>query len=159
MEIILLILSFVLLIAGLLGSVLPIIPGPPLSFTGLLVLHFSGRGNLTVAFLLIWAGITLVVTVGDYFLPSLMTKRFGGSRFAAIGSFLGLVTGIIFFPPFGMILGSFLGAFIGELILSRAQSKKALKAALGSLLAFAIGTGAKLIICSMMLFYAIRTLL
>jgi uncharacterized protein YqgC (DUF456 family) len=158
MEIVLVILAFVLLIAGILGAFLPMLPGPPLSFIGLLLMKWSGYGGFSSAFLWVWAGITVAVTIMDYFLPSLMAKRFGGSRAAAIGSFLGLLVGIFLFPPWGMIIGPFLGAFAGELIHNRTNSGKALKVAFGAFLAFIVGTGAKLIARSVMLFYAIKTM-
>jgi uncharacterized protein YqgC (DUF456 family) len=169
MKIALVILSFVLHLAGLLGAVVPVLPGLPLSFIALLVMQWSGYGGFSPAFLWLWAGITLAVTVMDYFLPSLMTKRFGGSRAAAIGSFVGLLAGIFIFPPWGIIIGPFLGALIGELIHNRANvakgdaanggTAKAFKVALGSFLAFIVGSGAKLIASSVMLFYAIKALI
>jgi hypothetical protein len=159
MELILVILAFALLAAGMLGAVLPVLPGPPLSYVGLLLLQWSGYGRFSLVFLLAWAAITIVVTIMDYLLPSIMAKQFGGSRAASIGSFLGLVAGILFFPPMGMILGSFLGAFIGELLNNRANGAKAFVVALGAFFAFIVGTGAKLIVCSLMLFYAVRELL
>jgi uncharacterized protein YqgC (DUF456 family) len=166
MKIALVILSFVLHLAGLLGVVIPVLPGPPLSFIALLVMQWSGYGGFSPAFLGLWVGITVTVTVMDYFLPSLMTKKFGGSRAAVIGSFVGLLAGIFIFPPWGIIIGPFLGALIGELIHERASgggasggSTKALKVALGSFLAFIVGAWAKLIACSMMLFYAIKALI
>ena len=94
----------------------------------------------------------------DYFLPTLMTKQFGGSRAASIGSFLGLLAGIFFFPPWGMILGPFLGAFAGELIHNRANGAKAFTVALGAFLAFIVGSGAKLIASSIMLYYAVKAI-
>jgi uncharacterized protein YqgC (DUF456 family) len=156
MEIVLVILAFVLLAAGLLGAVLPVLPGPPLSYIGLLLIQWSGYGQFSTAFLVLWAAITAVVTIMDYFLPSLLAKQFGGSRAAAIGSFLGLLAGIFLFPPWGMVVGPFLGAFSGELIHGRAGRDKALKVALGAFLAFIVGSGAKLIAGSVMLFYAVR---
>jgi uncharacterized protein YqgC (DUF456 family) len=159
MEIVLAILAFLLLAAGLLGAVLPVLPGPPLSYAGLLVLQWSGYAGFTTTFLLIWAGITAVVTIMDYILPTFMTKRFGGSRAASIGSFLGLLAGIFFFPPLGMILGPFLGALTGELIHNSADGTKAFKVAFGALLAFFVGSGAKLIVSGIMLYYAIKALL
>jgi uncharacterized protein YqgC (DUF456 family) len=159
MSIFLLILAFTLLFIGLLGAVVPVLPGPPLSYTGLLLLQLSNYGAFTQLFLLIWAGITIIVTVMDYFLPSLMAKKFGGSRAAVIGSFLGLLAGIFFFPPLGMILGPFAGALIGELIYNSKDKSKALKVALGAFLAFIVGTGAKLIVSSVMIFYAVKTLI
>ena len=158
MDIVLVVLAFALLVTGLLGAIIPVIPGPPLSYAGLLVLQWSGHADFSVAFLVIWAGIAAAVTVMDYILPSFITKRFGGSRLAALGSFLGLLVGMIFFAPFGLILGPFLGAFIGELIHSSSNGAKALKVAFGSFIAFIAGSGAKLVVSGIMLFHAARAL-
>ena len=155
MEIVLVVLAFIFLIVGIIGSVFPIIPGPPLSFVGLLLLQKSGYLGFTTAFMIMWAGIALIVTVMDYILPSIMTKKFGGSIFASIGSILGLIVGL-FFSPWGIIFGPFLGAFFGELIHSKADGARAFKAALGAFLAFLMGTGAKMTTSSFMLFFAIR---
>jgi uncharacterized protein YqgC (DUF456 family) len=175
MEIILVILAFLFLLAGLIGSVVPAIPGPPLSYAGLLLLKWSGYAGFSITFLLVWAVITIAVTVMDNFLPAWLTKRFGGSRLAVIGSVLGLVAGMIFFAPIGLIIGPFLGALSGELINNRVKRNKvenidpetaavapnnnALKVALGAFLAFILGTGAKLIIGSMMIYYAVKAML
>jgi len=159
MEIILVILAFILLIAGILGSVLPILPGPPLSYIGLLILNWSGHGTFSPLFLWVWAGIVITVTVMDYVLPAIMARKFGGSRAASIGSILGLIIGIFIFPPWGMLAGPFLGALIGELIHNKKDGTKALKVALGAFLAFIVGSGAKLITASLMLFFAIRALI
>jgi len=154
MEIVLVIFAFILLIAGILGAFIPILPGPPLSFIGLLLIQWSGFGSFSFAFLAVFAGITIAVTIMDYVLPSLMTKKFGGSRAASIGSFLGLLAGLFFFPPWGIIVGPFFGALIGELINNRANGARAFKAACGAFLAFFVSTGIKLIVSSIMLFYA-----
>ena len=159
MGIVLIILAFALLIIGIAGSVVPVLPGPPLSFAGLLLLQWSGYGGFTPAFLWVWGGITAFLTVMDYILPSLLARRFGGSRFAAIGSFVGLVTGIIFFPPWGMIAGTFLGALAGELLHNRDNKEQAFRSAWGALLAFIAGSGAKLIASSIMLFYAVKAII
>jgi uncharacterized protein YqgC (DUF456 family) len=188
MEIALVISAFLFLLVGLIGALVPVIPGPPLSFIGLLLLQWSGYGGFTTTFLLLLAALTIAVMVMDYFLPALFTKKFGGSRIAVIGSVLGLIIGVIFFAPVGVIIGPFLGAFAGEMInLSFRQQPtvpplkqledqetqaergevnvteadtsptiKALKVALGAFLAFILGTGAKLIICMLMIYYAIR---
>ena len=153
------IIAFLLLLAGLLGAIIPVLPGPPLSYFGLLLLQWSGFGAFSPVFLWVWAGITAAVTLIDYFLPVLMAKKFGASRAAAIGTFCGLIAGIFFFPPWGMIAGSFLGALFGELIHNRADRAKALKVAFGAFLAFVAGSGMKLIISGLMLFYAVRAVL
>jgi uncharacterized protein YqgC (DUF456 family) len=158
MDSMLVILAFLLFIAGLLGAIIPVLPGPPLSFAGLLLLRWSGHPDFSPAFLWIWAGITAIVTVMDYFLPTLMTKQFGGSRAASIGSILGLLAGIFLFPPWGMVLGPFFGAFTGELIHNRINGAKAFKVALGAFFAFIVGSGAKLIVSSIMLYYAVKAM-
>jgi uncharacterized protein YqgC (DUF456 family) len=169
MEIILAIVAFVLLVLGLCGAFAPAIPGPPLSYAGLSLLQWSGYASFSSAFLWLWLAITAAVTVMDNFLPALMTKKFGGSRMAVFGSVLGLVVGVIFFPPVGLLAGPFLGALSGELINNRIQAKrgginsggnvKALKVAFGAFLAFIVGTGAKLIVSSLMIYYAVKAAL
>jgi len=178
MEIILVVLAFLLLLAGLLGSIVPVIPGPPLGFVGLLLLQWSGHGEFSAAFLWVWAGIAVAITVMDNILPAWMTKRFGGSRMAVIGSVIGLVAGMVFFAPIGLLAGPFLGALAGELLNNRilagrsavggtkfdthakaARNVKALKVAFGAFLAFILGTGAKMIVGFIMIFYAVRAVL
>ncbi|MCL2193992.1 MAG: DUF456 domain-containing protein [Treponema sp.] len=166
MDIILVVVAFLFLLAGLLGSIVPAVPGPPLSYAGLLLLQWSGHGGFSPTFLWVWAGITVAVTVADNLLPAWMTKRFGGSRKAVIGSVAGLIIGMIFFAPAGLLVGPFLGALAGELLhnhihqpVGNTGNVKALKVALGAFLAFILGTGAKLIIGSLMIFYAVRALL
>jgi uncharacterized protein YqgC (DUF456 family) len=158
MEIVFVVLAFTLLLAGILGAFVPGLPGPPLSYIGIMLLYSRGLGDFSSAFLWIWAGIVVVLTVMDYALPSLLTKKFGGSRAASIGAFLGLLAGIFIFPPWGILFGSFFGALVGELIHNRADGPNALKVALGAFLSFVVGSGAKLIASSLMLFYAIRAI-
>jgi len=157
-EIIIVIFAFLFLLAGLAGAIIPVLPGPPLSYAGLLLLQWSGYGGFSAGFLWLWATITVAVTVGDYFLPAVMTKRFGGSRLATIGSILGLLVGLFFFPPIGLIIGPFLGALAGEMIHNRSDNVKPFKVAAGTFLAFVFGTGAKLIISAVMLFYGVMAM-
>lgn len=166
MEIALIIIAFIFLIVGLLGSVIPALPGPPISYIGLLLLQWSGRGSFNPVFLWVWAGITVIVVLADNFLPAWMTKKFGGSKIAVTGSVLGLIIGMIFFAPIGLLVGPFAGALAGELISNAIKARrkkepdapktKPLKVALGAFLAFILGTGAKLIICSLMIYYAVK---
>ena len=157
-EIILAVFAFLFLLAGFAGSVVPILPGLPFSYMGLLMLQWSGFGGFTQGFLWLWAAITVFVIITDYFLPAFMTRRFGGSRLATIGSIFGLVAGLFFFPPAGLIIGPFFGALAGELIHNRTDSAKAFRVAFGAFLAFIFGTGIKLIITSVMMFYAVKAL-
>jgi len=161
MNIVLVVFAFLFLLAGLLGSVIPVIPGPPLSFLGLLLLQWSGYGEFNSAFLTVWAVITAAVTIMDNLLPAWLTKRFGGSRKAVIGSVLGLILGMVFFAPYGIVVGPFLGALAGELLNNKntnnnAGFDKALKVAFGAFLAFIVGTGAKLFIGISLLYYAVK---
>lgn len=158
MDIFLAILSGVLILIGIVGSVLPVLPGPPISWVGLLVLHFSKYANFTTSFLVIMASITIVVTVLDYLIPAWGTKRFGGSPAGVTGSMIGLVVGL-FFGPVGMILGPFLGAFLGEFIANRTDFKVALKSATGSFLGFLLSTGLKLIYGGVCAFYFLKAVL
>ena len=145
MDIALLIFGILLMILGVLGSFLPVLPGPITSWFGLLVLHLSDAVPMNWTFLGITFAIAFVIWLIDYFIPALGTKKFGGTRYGVIGTMVGLVLGILFFPPFGLIIGPFLGAFVGEMIKDSKDSKKALKAAFGSFIGFITSTFLKFI--------------
>ena len=147
------ILAIILGILGIIGSIAPGLPGPPLSWIGLLLLYFAGSYG-TVG-LLVWLGITTLVTVLDYLVPSWLTRTTGGHKEASWGAIIGLFAGI-FFTPVGMLGGSLLGAFIGELIFARNDAAGSVKAAIGAFLGFILSTGMKLIASGIMLFYIIR---
>lgn len=155
MDVFLSILAVVLGIVGIIGCVIPILPGVILSFAGLLCSFFTSGSQLSSTIMWIWLALTLVVSVVDYFLPAYMTKIFGGSRASAVGATIGLVAGL-FFTPIGMILGTFLGAVIGELLNNPDNIGRALKAGAGSFLSFIVGTGIKLTASIGMLFYIFR---
>tara|TARA_B100001059_G_scaffold214858_1_gene231905 strand:+ start:197 stop:697 length:501 start_codon:yes stop_codon:yes gene_type:complete len=146
MDLILVSIGFILCIVGLIGSVLPVLPGPPLGWLGLLFLE------LTVAIPTnYWLlGITFVIAIGifllDYMMPAISTKKFGGSKAGAVGAVLGLIIGILAPIPFGILIGPFLGAFIGEIIFNKTKGPQALKSALGSFLGFLASTIMKLTI-------------
>ena len=158
MEWVLLSLAVLLMLAGLLGTVLPIIPGPPLSFAGLLVLHFSEWAEYSVELLVVMALLAAVVSILDYVVPVWGTKKLGGSDAGLRGSTIGLIAGIFVFPPLGMILGPIIGAFVAELLRDRNDLGKATKSALGSLVGFLMGTGLKLFACVLMAYYFVLAL-
>jgi uncharacterized protein YqgC (DUF456 family) len=157
MDYVLIGLGIIFIISGILGCVLPIIPGPPLSYIGLLLLHFTEKYQFSTRFLIIWAIITTVVYVLDYVIPAWGTKKFGGSKRGVWGSIIGLVIGLFFFPPFGIIVGPFVGAVVGELTAGK-DSGMALKSGFGSFLGFLAGTLLKLIISGMMTWYFFKEL-
>jgi hypothetical protein len=151
-----LVLGIILMAIGILGCLLPLLPGPPLAFAALLIQQLQTDPPFTTKFLLIWAGITVVVTALDYIIPVYGTRKYGGSRYGVWGSTIGLIVGI-WMGPLGIILGPFLGAFIGEMI-ARNNSEHALKAAWGSFVGFLFGTLLKLVACLVMGWYLVRIL-
>ncbi len=139
MDIILLILAVVLLLTGMLGSFLPVLPGVPLSWVGLLLFYLTSVVPMNYTFLGITLLIALVVVVLQYAIPALGSKYFGGSKKGMIGATLGLVAGIFMPIPFGIIIGAFAGAFIGEII-NKSDSRTATKAAFGSFIGLLAST-------------------
>ena len=147
-----------LMIVGLVGCVLPVIPGPPLSFIGLLLLHFSKYAEFSFEFLLLFGSIAVIVTILDYIVPVWGTKKFGGSKKGMWGAAIGLVIGIFFFPPLGIIIGPFAGAVIGEAIGGK-KSAEAFRAGLGSLMGLMMGVGLKLVASLLMTYYFVKELI
>ncbi len=157
MDIALIIIGLLFCLLGIIGSFLPVLPGPFTSWVGLLIFHFADVIPQNWTFLGITLAISLVVWVLDYIVPALGTKRFGGTKYGMIGSSLGLIIGIIFMGPFGIIIGPFAGAFIGEFIRDSSESSKALKAAFGSFIGFLAGTFLKFIVSvGFLIFYFIK---
>ena len=154
METVIFIIALILLVLGLLGSMIPGLPGPPLSFIGILLIHFFTGTQFSTSFLLTWAVIVILVFLLDYFMQVWGVKKFGGGRKATIGTFLGLFAGLIF-PPIGLLIGPFIGAFIGALLEVQGDNTRALKVAVGSFIGFVTGTILKLVVSSVLLYYAI----
>ncbi|MBK8555687.1 MAG: DUF456 domain-containing protein [Lewinellaceae bacterium] len=150
-DIILLVIAVALLIVGLLGSVLPL-PGPPLSFAGLLLLQLTRFADFNSKLLWILGLATLLVAVLDYYVPLWGLKRFGGSSAGVWGSTIGLLVGM-FTGPWGIFIGAFLGGLIGELLAGR-DSQTATKAAFGSFVGFLFGIVLKVALCGVMIWYA-----
>lgn len=159
MDVFIAIVAVICGIVGIIGSIAPALPGPPVSWVGLLLLYFwggtdSSGNNMSLTLLLVWLGIVIAVSILDYVIPAYFTKVTGGSKYASVGATVGLVAGL-FIPPVGMILGSLLGAFIAELVFAGHTAGSALKSALGAFLGFIAGTGMKLIVCGVMMYYII----
>lgn len=144
MEILLIIAGILCLVIGLAGCFLPMLPGPPVAYVGLLLLHFTDKAQFSTAQLLAWLAIVIVMQVLDYFVPLLGSKYSGSSRWGTRGCLAGTIIGL-FFMPWGIILGPFLGAFIGEL-LGGNETRQALKSGIGSLLGFLLGTVLKCVV-------------
>ena len=151
MNTVLIILAFICLIVGILGAIIPGLPGPPISWVGLLLASLTPFVSYSTALLVVTAVLALIITVLDYVVPSLATKRQGGSKYGIWGCNIGLVISIIGLPfgpqgLLGVIFWPFVGALVGEYIKSR-EMAPALKAAWGAFLGFLTGTLLKLVYC------------
>jgi hypothetical protein len=147
MDIFLIIVGFLFMLLGIIGSFLPILPGPFTSWIGLLILHFTDAVPKNWTFLIVTLIIAILIWLIDYIIPAIGTKKFGGSRAGMFGAIVGLLVAI-FFPIlgfFGIIIWPFIGALVGELI-NRSDSNTAMKAAFGSLIGFITGTLLKFVV-------------
>jgi uncharacterized protein YqgC (DUF456 family) len=148
-------LGIIFCIVGIAGSLLPLLPGPPIAYAGLLLQQFRDPNPFTTKFLLIWAAIVVVSLVLDYLIPVWGTKKFGGTKYGVWGCTLGFLAAF-WMGPLGVIIGPFVGAFVGEMIGGQ-DSQKSFKAALGSFVGFLLGSFLKLVICFFMLYYIISS--
>ncbi len=156
--IILIILGVICLIVGIIGCVIPGLAGPPFSFLALILLSIAKRWEpFSPSFLIAMAALTIVVTALDYIVPAAGAKKYGASKFGFWGAVIGMIIGIIYIPPLGMIIGAFIGAFVGELLIGK-QSSAALKAGWGVFVGVMIGILLKLIASGVMTFYFIKAL-
>ena len=130
-EIIALIAGSAVLIAGFLGCVVPVIPGPLLSFAALIIVSIAGKFTVYHPVLLAGLGVAAVLSQFlDNLFPILASKRAGAGKAGIWGSIIGMIVGTIFFPPFGVIVGAFVGALAGEVLFNR-ENDKPFRAALG----------------------------
>ena len=120
-EYILISIGLILAILGLIGCIIPALPGPPLNYLSLIMLALAIKDAFQLEFYLWWGGITIVVVILDYILPILGAKAYKASRSGIWGSVFGMLIGIFFFPPFGMIIGLFIGTVIGEIIAGKKE--------------------------------------
>ena len=146
MDIFLLITGFILTIVGIIGSFLPVLPGPIMGWVGLLLLHLTKAIPMSYTFLGITLAISIIIWVLDYIIPAMGTKKFGGSKEGAIGTTIGLIIGLLAPIPLGFVIGAFLGALVGELIHDNKDFNKAIKASFGSFLGFLASTTLKFIV-------------
>ncbi|MBD3287926.1 DUF456 family protein [candidate division KSB1 bacterium] len=156
MSILLIIVGFILIILGIVGCIFPAIPGPPLSYLALILLQLAKQGAaFTTNELIFWAIVTVVVTVLDYVVPVAGARKYGATKSGVWGSVIGMLIGIIFFPPFGMLVGAFLGAVAGEIFIGK-KSPDALKAGWGVFIGTMFGVAIKLAASGVMSFYFIK---
>ncbi len=157
-EVVVIIIGGLLSVTGLIGCIIPALPGPPLNYVAILLIHFTGLTEFSNRFLITYLLLNIAVVVFDYVLPVYGAKFYGASKKGIWGSIIGLVIGLFFFPPFGMILGVLVGAVVGELIAGKNESE-ALKAGFATFVASLIMIVVKLILSGLMTFYFVKELI
>lgn len=144
------VLAAILIIVGIVGTVLPVLPGVPIVFGGMLLAawadHFAHVGTFTLILLGVLAALALAV---DLVAGMLGAQRVGASRYAVIGATLGTLIGV-FLGVAGLLLGPFVGALAGELV-AGGSLRKATGVGVGAWLGFLVGAVAKLGLCFAML--------
>jgi uncharacterized protein YqgC (DUF456 family) len=148
--------GIILIIVGILGSLLPLLPGPPIAYVGLLLQLFREPAPFTTEFILVWGGIVVLSLLLDYLVPIWGTKKFGGTKYGVWGCTIGFLLAF-WMGPWGVVIGPFLGAFVGELLAGQ-DSRKSFRAAMGSFVGFLLGSFVKLVVCFMMLYYVIASI-
>ncbi|SEF48107.1 hypothetical protein SAMN05421847_0101 [Halpernia humi] len=152
-------LSIILLVIGILGTFLPVLPGLLLSLCGLLIYKFGTNSDLSILWIWIFSILTIISTVLNYIIPAKTNKKYGGTRYGSIGSFVGTILGMIFIPiPFGFLIGMFAGVFLGELLHDFKDKKKAFNSMKGAFIGFLYGTGFNFLVGLAMLLVVIFNL-
>ncbi|MDX1778923.1 MAG: DUF456 domain-containing protein [Thermodesulfobacteriota bacterium] len=158
MTVLLIIAGLLLALAGIVGCILPFIPGPPLSFLSLLALSWARQWEpFSVRFLIIMGILTVLLTILDYVIPAGGAKKFGASKAGIWGSLFGMPLGLFFFPPWGILIGGIAGAFLGELIAGK-EGNTALRASWGVFIGYVSATTLKLAFSTIVLFFYIKEL-
>ena len=156
MDIFLLIVAFLFMLIGIIGCIIPGLPGVPIAYAGLWIAQITERVDFTWQTLLIWGIVTVVVTVLDYVVPAWGTKHYGGTKYGVWGSTIGVFVGLAF-GAVGVIVGPLVGAVLGELV-SGKEWQQAIKAGWGSFIGILTGTILKLICCGLMTTVLIKAL-
>ncbi|MPS71574.1 MAG: DUF456 domain-containing protein [Chryseobacterium sp.] len=141
------IVALLLLFIGMLGTFLPVLPGLLLSICGLLIFKFGTENNMPMTYVWIFILLTLISTILNYVIPAKTNKKYGGTRYGSIGSFIGTLVGLFFIPiPLGFLIGMLLGVFLGELLHDMNDRKKAFNSMKGAFIGFVYGTGFSLMV-------------
>lgn len=139
--------SLLLLIVGILGTFIPVLPGLLLSICGLLLYKFGTDALLSIAYVWIFAALTAISAILNYVIPARTNRKYGGTRWGSVGSVVGTILGMLFIPvPFGFLIGMFLGVFVGELLHDASDKKKAWNSTKGAMIGFLYSTGFSFIV-------------
>ena len=154
----LIIVCSVLMVVGLLGVVLPILPGIPLAWLGLFIYAIgTSFERISIATVIVFSILTVLALLLDFLAPMLGAKKYRASKLGVFGAFLGFTVGIFVLGFWGIILGPFIGALLGELIAGR-RPRQALGSAFGTFLGFVAGTLFKIIVILVMAGFFIASL-
>ena len=152
MDLFLLVLGLILCLIGIIGSFLPIIPGPVTSWLGILLLNLTSVVEFNLNFVLITLTVAISVGILDYLIPVLGVKKLGGTRSGQIGTTLGLIIALIILGPIGIIIGPFAGALLGE-ISTKKSFQDSIKPAFGAFIGVIAGSVIKFLISLSFLFF------
>ncbi|MEX0905364.1 MAG: DUF456 domain-containing protein [Balneolaceae bacterium] len=158
MEIIWIVLGAVFIICGIIGAFLPVVPGLPLSYIGLLCLQLTSPPPFTLRFLVVWALIVLMIQLLEQIATIAGARKMGATGYGIGGSIVGIVLGFFFFPPFGIVFGPIIGAFAGEMIGGK-SSDLALRAAMGAVLGFLVSTLLKVMVALVIAYYFVSAVI
>jgi len=128
------------MMVGLIGVVVPFLPGVPLAWLGLFIYALAtGFDKISITATVIFSILMLFTLSIDFVAPMLGASKYKASKYGVIGVFLGFIAGILLFGFLGVILGPLVGALLGELIAKR-EPGQAFKSAFGALVGFLAGT-------------------
>jgi uncharacterized protein YqgC (DUF456 family) len=152
----LVILGFIVALIGLVGCILPVLPGPPLSYASLIILSLAKKWEpFSITFLIIMGVFMVAVTLVDYVFPVIGVKRYGASTAGVWLSLIGMIVGLFFIPPWGVFIGAFAGAVIGEL-LSGKGGAGALRASWGVFVGNMVSIGFKVAFSGVVIFFYLK---
>jgi len=132
-DILALVFSVILFIIGIIGTILPALPGPIFIYFGVLLYGImTGFASLGVFFYIIEAIVLIIIFLSDYFSAAIGTQKFGGNKYTAYGAIIGTILALIFLGPLGIVIGPFLGVIVVE-FLQGTEFKQAIRSGFGAL--------------------------
>ena len=158
MDYLLIILSLICVLIGLIGSIIPILPGPPISWIGILLLYFTSIIDFNYWILSITFLLAIASLFFDWIIPAKLIKKFNGTNYGVYGAIIGSITGLIYGSAYGFIIGLLVGSFIGELLYDSKDLKRAIIATIGSFIGFILSTIINFTIALCMLLIVLKIL-
>ena len=158
MDYLLIILSLICVLIGLIGSIIPILPGPPISWIGILLLYFTSIIDFNYWILSITFLMSIASLFFDWIIPAKLIKKFNGTNYGVYGAIIGSITGLIYGSAYGFIIGLLVGSFIGELLYDSKDLKRAIIATIGSFIGFILSTIINFTIALCMLLIVLKIL-